>query len=191
MISSPPCQGNPTYCRLCALLALRLLKTCFRRPQGIALNTQLPRAPVWCACLCIGLLPFAGFGATPDAAASRKIAEQFVAGKQAGHMESYEATEVATADLNGDGQDEIIVLWTMYGPTYSDNGVAVLAKQGARYAATGETQDPLGQVEGMTVSDGLVQLKTKWPGPNDPRCCPSVAKTLRYRWTPGKLTPVK
>jgi hypothetical protein len=79
----------------------------------------------------------------------------------------------------------------MYGPTYSDNGVAVLARQGARYAAAGETQDPLGLVEGMTVADGLIQLKTKWPGPNDPRCCPSVAKTLRYRWTPGKLTPVK
>ena len=157
----------------------------------MALNTTLPRALIWCACLCIGVLPATGFAAASGADASRKIADQFVAGKQAGHMESYEATEVVAADLNGDGQDEVVVLWTMYGPTYSDNGVVVLAKQGARYAAAGETQDPLGLAEGMTVADRTIQLKTKWPGPNDPRCCPSVTKTLRYRWTPGKLTPVK
>lgn len=129
--------------------------------------------------------------AGPDMAEAKRIAEQFVAGKQAGHVESYEATEVVAADLNGDGQDEVVVLWTMYGPTYSDNGVVVLAKQGARYTAAGETQDPLGLVEGMTVADRTIQLKTKWPGPNDPRCCPSVTKTLRYRWTPGTLTPMK
>jgi hypothetical protein len=146
---------------------------------------------VWCVCLCIGVLPFAGFGAAPGTEPARRIAEQFVAGKQADHMESYEATEVVPADINGDGQDEIVVLWTLYGPTYWNSGVAVLAKQGARYAAAGETSDALGMVEGMTVADGVIQLTTKWPGPNDPRCCPSVNKTLRYRWTPGKLTPVK
>ena len=154
-----------------------------------ALNTPLPRASTWCASLCIGLLTTtsAAAGAEPPA----KIAEQFVAGKQAGHMESYEATEAVAADLDSDGQDEIVVLWTMYGPTYSDHGVAVLARRGTRYAAAGETQEPLGMVDTMTVADGVIQLTTKWPGPNDARCCPSVAKTLRYRWTPGKLTPVK
>jgi hypothetical protein len=131
------------------------------------------------------------WAAGPGAAEAKRIGEQFVAAKPAGHMESYEATEAVAADLNGDGQDEIVVLWTMYGPTYSDHGVTVLAKQGARYVAAGETQDPLGQVDGMTVADRTIQLKTKWPGPNDPRCCPSVTKTLRYRWAPGKLTAVK
>jgi hypothetical protein len=155
------------------------------------LDTTFSRALTWCAFLCIAAPTTTSFAATPDAEGSRKIAEQFVAGKQAGHMESYEATEVVAADLNGDGQDEVVVLWTMYGPTYSNNGVVVLAKQGASYAAAGETQDPLGLVEGMTVADRTIQLKTKRPGPNDPRCCPSVTKTLRYRWTPGTLTPVK
>ncbi len=153
------------------------------------MNTTLPRAVTLWACLSIGALTNTGFAATPEP--SKKVAEQFVAAKQAGPMESYEATDVVAADLNGDGQDEIVVLWTMYGPTYSDHGVAVLARQGTRYAAAGETQDPLGQVEGMTVADGVIQLKTRWPGPNDARCCPSMAKTLRYRWTPGKLTPAK
>ena len=69
--------------------------------------------------------------------------------------------------------------------------MAVLARQGARYVPSGEAQEALGSVEGMSVSGGVIQLKTKWPGPNDPRCCPNVAKTLRYRWSPGNLTPVK
>ena len=71
------------------------------------------------------------------------------------------------------------------------NGVAVLAKQGSRYAPAGETQDALGLVEGMKVAGGVIELKTKWPAANDPRCCPSIAKTLRYRWSGGTLIPVK
>ena len=155
------------------------------------MNTTRPRALTGCACLCIGVLTNIGFAATPVTEPSKKVAEQFVAAKQVGPMESYEATEVVAADLDGDGQDEIIVLWTLYGPTYWNYGVAVLSKRGARYAPSGETHDALGMVGGMTVANGVIQLKTKWPGPHDARCCPTVAKTLRYRWTPGTLTPAK
>lgn len=156
------------------------------------MNRRIPLFLAQYAFLCIGMLiATRGMAAPPDADQAKRIAEQFVAGKQAGAQESHEATEVVIRDLNGDGQDEIVVLWTLYGPTYWNHGVAVLAKQGARYVPAGETQEALGLVEGMTVADGLIQLKTKWPGPNDARCCPTVAKTLRYRWTPGKLTPVK
>ena len=45
---------------------------------------------------------------------------------------------------------------------------AMLAEQGARYAAVGETADAMGMVEGMTVSGRVIRLKTKWTGPNDP-----------------------
>jgi len=156
------------------------------------MNRRIPRNLAQYALLCMGILVATScIAASPDADQAKRTAEQFVAGKQAGGQESYEATEVAVHDLNGDGQDEIVVLWTMYGPTYWHHGVAVLARQGGRYVPSGETQDPLGLVEGMTVADGVIQLKTKWPGPNDPRCCPTLPKTLRYRWTPGKLTPVK
>lgn len=159
------------------------------------MNNIILRPTRLLACLCIGgAFASAALAAPPDNDQARRIAEQYVAGKQSAGgnpQESYEAGDVAVADLDGDGQDEIVVLWTMYGPTYWNHGVAVLAKQGQRYAPAGETQEPLGSVEGMAVRDRAIELKTKWPGPNDPRCCPSVAKTLRYRWAPGKLTPVK
>jgi hypothetical protein len=145
------------------------------------------------ACIAGASAPVA-LAASPDAGQARRIAEQYVAGKQSAGgnpQEGYEAGDVVITDLDNDGQDEIVVLWTLYGPTYWHHGVAVLAQEGARYVPAGETHEPLGSVEAMTVRDRVVELKTKWPGPNDPRCCPTVERTLRYRWTAGKLTPVK
>ncbi|SDQ65382.1 hypothetical protein SAMN05428982_1981 [Pseudoxanthomonas sp. CF385] len=131
--------------------------------------------------------------ASPDADQARRIAEQFLATKQAaaGPQEAYEASEVVAADLDGDGEAEVVVLWTMLGPTYWHHGVTVLARKGQRYVPAGEAEEPLGSVEGMAVRNGAIELKTKWPGPNDARCCPTVPKTLRYRWSGGRLTPAK
>lgn len=133
------------------------------------------------------------YAAAPDVDQARRIAEQFLATKQstAGSQEAYEAGEIATADLNGDGEAEIVVLWTMLGPTYWHHGITVLARSGQRYVPSGEAEEPLGSVEGMVVRNGIIELKTKWPGPTDARCCPTVPKTLRYRWSAGRLTLAK
>lgn len=131
--------------------------------------------------------------AAPDTDQARRIAEQFLATRQAsaGPQEAYEAGDVAVADLDGDGEPEVVVLWTMLGPTYWHHGVTVLSRKGPHYVPAGETDEPLGSVEGMVVRNGTVELKTKWPGPNDARCCPTVPRTLRYRWSAGKLSPAK
>nr|WP_298131576.1 hypothetical protein [uncultured Pseudoxanthomonas sp.] len=159
------------------------------------MTTRIPGWTVRYAGFCVGMLVAGTCLATdPDKEQARLIAEQFVAGKQSAGgnpQEGHEAGDVVVADLDNDGEAEIVVLWTLYGPTYSHHGVAVLAKQGSRYAPAGETQDALGLVEGMKVAGGVIELKTKWPAANDPRCCPSIAKTLRYRWSGGALIPVK
>lgn len=131
--------------------------------------------------------------APPEAVQARRVAEQFIATKQAAAspQEAYEAGDIATADLDGDGKAEVVVLWTMLGPTYWHHGVSVLARNGQRYVPAGEAEEPLGSVEGMSVRNGIIELKTKWPGPNDARCCPTVPKTLRYRWSGGRLAPTK
>ena len=131
--------------------------------------------------------------AAPEAEQARRIAEEFLATKQAAAspQEAYEVGDVVIADLDGDGQAEVVVLWTMLGPTYWHHGVTVLARRGQQYAPSGEADEPLGSVEGMAVRNGIIELKTKWPGPNDARCCPTVPKTLRYRWSGSRLTPAK
>lgn len=150
------------------------------------------RVPVIASLLLGAALPLHAAG--PDPATAKKLAEQYVAARDRASDDpqaSHEATQVEVTDLDGDGQDEIVVLWTMLGPTYWSHGVTVLAGKGGRYVPAGETQDPLGSVEGMQVVNGVIRLKTKWPGPNDPRCCPTLEKTLPYRWTSGRLLPVK
>ena len=126
-----------------------------------------------------------------DADQARRIAEQFVAAKQGSPQESFETMETAVADLDGDGKDEIVVWWNMLGPTYWSHGVTVLAHRGQRYQPAGETEEALGNVEDMDVRNGVIRLQTKWPGPNDPRCCPSVAKTMLFRWQGNRLVPTK
>lgn len=137
------------------------------------------------------LAPAAALAAGLDQAGAQKLAEQYVATMQGSPQESFETGKVIVSDLDGDGQEEIVVQWTMLGPTYWSHGLTVLARQGQRYAPSGEAQEALGSVEDVQVRDRVIQLQTKWPGPNDPRCCPSVEKTLRYRWQPGRLAPAR
>ena len=70
------------------------------------------------ACLWLVLAATSAAAAPPDAEQARHIAEQFVAAKQAeggNPQESYETGDIVAADLNGDGQHEIVVLWTLLG----------------------------------------------------------------------------
>ncbi|MEL1264545.1 hypothetical protein [Pseudoxanthomonas putridarboris] len=145
-----------------------------------------------CLAAALSLVLPAVQAAGPDQSQAQKIADQYVATRQASNsnpQKEYEAGRIVVADLDADGQDEIVVPWTMLGPTYWHHGVTVLARMGQRYQPAGETQEPLGSVEDLQVRDGVIVLHTKWPGLNDPRCCPSVAKTLRYRWQSGRLAP--
>lgn len=103
---------------------------------------------------------------------------------------SYEATKTLMADLDGDGKVEIVLLSTLMGPTYAYSQVMVFADKGKGYVHAGTT-DVSGNVEDMTVDKGIVQIKSKMPGPNDPRCCPSLEKTYRYALKNGKVTELK
>ncbi len=103
---------------------------------------------------------------------------------------SYDATKTLMADLDGDGKVEIVLLSTLMGPTYAYSQLMVFADKGKGYVHA-STTDVSGNVEDMTVDKGIVQIKSKMPGPNDPRCCPSLEKTYRYALKNGKVVELK
>ena len=99
---------------------------------------------------------------------------------------SYDATQTLVADMDGDGKPEIVLLATLMGPTYAYSQLMVFSEKGKGYVEAG-TSDLSGNVEDMAVDDGVVQVKSKMPGPNDPRCCPSLEKNYRYALKNGKI----
>jgi hypothetical protein len=106
------------------------------------------------------------------------------------NRESVEENQTITADLNGDGNAEIILWSTRYGGTYFHNNVTVFTDTGRGYQMAAETADALGSVESIEVKNGLIHINALWPGPNDPRCCPTVKKTAVYQWQSKALVDV-
>lgn len=49
----------------------------------------------------------------------------------------------------------------------------------------------LGQVDKVEVKDGRVLVHSLWPGPRDPRCCPSVKRSKAYAWQGSRLVARK
>lgn len=146
------------------------------------------------AVLCAALPGLSALAAPLEQITAEKITARHVGRMDAEDgdpMQTVEATKTIVADLDGDDKPEIVLLWTMLGPTYWSNGVSVFALRGTTYAMVTESREPLGMVEDMKVENGVIRLETKWPRPSDPRCCPTLDKTLRYRWKGGQFLPVK
>jgi len=128
--------------------------------------------------------------ATPDAASVESVVQRHVAAANVQarlNQESVEPSQTEIADLDGDGKAEIVLLTVSYGPTFWSNSLAVFTDRGNGYALAAESSDALGSVEKMDIERGLIRVKAKWPGPNDPRCCPSIDKTAYYRWQGNRL----
>lgn len=123
-------------------------------------------------------------------AEAEKIAAAYVATLPADGQESYEATRTVLADLDGDGKAEMVVQVALLGPTYWSYQLEVFADRGKGYRHVGSSE-LWGDVQDLRVDKGTIVVKSKMPGPNDPRCCPTLDKTYRYRWQGGKVVETK
>ena len=91
----------------------------------------------------------------------------------------------AFGDLNSDGNDDaavIVGIWEGGNTVHShltafrnDDGVPVHIASILLGATIG--------IDSLTISDGVITLQTRQPGPNDPACCPSREVLLTYRLT--------
>jgi hypothetical protein len=95
----------------------------------------------------------------------------------------------AVADLNGDGKSEIVLVWTLLGPTYWRNTLTVLSKTAGGYKPVASLQ-LTGEATLSSVKDGIIALDEKVYAKNDPVCCPTVNKKAKYRWVGKKISEV-
>jgi hypothetical protein len=96
----------------------------------------------------------------------------------------------AVADLNGDGKSEIVLVWTVLGPTYWRNTLTVFSKTAGGYEPVASLQ-LTGEAKLSSVKDGIIALDQKVYAKNDPVCCPSITKLAKYRWVGKKISEVR
>ena len=115
--------------------------------------------------------------------------EAFLSSQKSG-QEDAQAQDRAMADLNNDGKPEIVLVWTLLGPTYWRYTLTVFTIVGGRYKPVASF--PLeGEAKLNSVKVGIIFIDQKVLGKNDPLCCPSVKKRGKYRWLGKKISEVK
>ena len=127
-------------------------------------------------------------GALPPAAL--KAIQAYVARENAAAAKDHESVEMErslAADLNGDGKAEVVAEINRFMGNSQFGRLVVFADDGKGWRKVAQSDAPLGQIERITASGGLIQVDSLRLGPKDSRCCPSVKKTTGYRWQSGKV----
>ncbi|MEL6098783.1 hypothetical protein [Stenotrophomonas maltophilia] len=110
--------------------------------------------------------------------------------------EDVEARRFADGDLNGDGVSDRAVLFVLEatngGNAYATHLAVFVREAGALAYADSLPVSGYGEgVQGFTIQEGTVAIKTLVQGPDDATCCPSVEKNVSYVLHNGKLTEAK
>lgn len=110
----------------------------------------------------------------------------FLAAQQQGG-ESTQPQGSAAADLDGDGREEIALVWTALGPTYWSNTLTVFT-QGAEGYEPAASLALKGEAKLAGVQDGLITLDEVNYAEGDPACCPTLKGTWAYKWQGKEIT---
>ena len=119
-----------------------------------------------------------------------KAVKTFLSSQKSGD-EDPQSVGTASADLDGDGKPELVLLWVLLGPTYSSNTLTVFSKTDAGYKPVASL--PLDGIATKlsSVKGGIIFVDQELFTKKDPRCCPSIKKQMRYRLLDKKLIEVK
>ena len=134
-------------------------------------------------CLCCMVVAVPASAITQ--AEAEKIAHRYIAALPPADV-TYEAVNTVIGDLDADGKPEIVVQKALLGPSSWSYQAEVFVARGQGYVHAG-TGDLWGDVQWIAISKGVLVVKSKMPGANDPRCCTTLDKVYRYRWQNGKL----
>jgi hypothetical protein len=97
----------------------------------------------------------------------------------------------AQGDLDGDGISEAAIYYNVIGcggGTHTESEVAVFRHGPAGWVhAAGLAMPEDVTVDSVAIRGGRLLVATLAYGANDPRCCPSLKRTLKYRLADGRL----
>jgi hypothetical protein len=136
---------------------------------------------------------FSGFAHAGRSFEQKEVDEVIKNFLSAQSTESEDAQSVgnAVSDLDGDGKPEIVLLWVLLGPTYSNHSLTVFSKTAGRYKP-GATFPLMGTATNLApVKGGIIRVDQEFLAKNDRRCCPSIKKQMKYRWLGRKILEVK
>lgn len=127
----------------------------------------------------IGFLAFSEF-AFAIGLESEEVIKKFLASHES-NQEGTETQGSRVEDLDGDGKPEIILVWTLLGPTYWRNTLTVFTSSGKGYKVASSV--PLvGEAKLSSVENGRIVVDQTIYAKDDPICCPSINKKISYRW---------
>lgn len=136
--------------------------------------------------------------AQQDQASDERVIDDAIAiasGSNAGE-EYRDARKVATGDLNGDGADDAAAVFTIEDGSQNTymQYLSAFLRQGdgaLKFASTSPAGGPGNAVEGISIEDGSIKLKTLTKGPDDADCCPSVVGDVEFLLHNGQLKRVE
>ncbi|PZQ46471.1 MAG: hypothetical protein DI551_05035 [Micavibrio aeruginosavorus] len=105
-----------------------------------------------------------------------------------GMEEAAQSMGNAIADLDGDGKDEIILVWTTLGPTYWRNTLTVFSIDGEKEYKPASSFALEGAAENPSVKNGVILVEQVLYAKTDPICCPTIKKQMKYRWDKKGIT---
>lgn len=99
---------------------------------------------------------------------------------------------IAFGDLNGDGKEDAAVIF------YSSGGgsgtfyelIVMINKNGSPYCADAKELGDRVIIKSITIESGIITVNMAIHGPNDPMCCPTVQKIVKYQLSGDQLLEV-
>lgn len=126
-----------------------------------------------------------------DAAITNAVS---AATREDGGDEYAQGRQILRADLNGDGQDDALVIYTIEGQGGGNGSFSTL---GIFYSNNGDFDfkdstvvsgavTALRMLDGNTIGVGSLEV-----GPDDARCCPTLESEQKYRWDGNHLEELR
>lgn len=123
---------------------------------------------------------------TPPPDAASAIIERFLSARDV-EREQAVAQDYVLADVDGKAGADIVLVWTILGPTYSRNMLTVFPAEAGGYSA-GISHALEGHASLEKVENGAISIDQLTLDDDDPMCCPTLKKPVQYKVSGDKLT---